>query len=149
MRKLLFMLMVAMPFMSFAQVQNPVKWSFTANKTADMTYEIHLTATIANGWHIYSQTTPEGGPSATSILFSKNPLLLVSGDVKEVGKLEKHHEPLFGVDVKQFSDKVDFVQIVKVKGNAKTAVKGSLDFMVCDNKQCLPPQTVEFSVSLK
>ena len=149
MRRFLFILMVAAPFIGFTQVQNPVSWSFTAKKTADMTYEIHLTATIERGWHIYSQSTPDGGPSATAISFSKNPLLIMSGDVKEIGKLEEHNEPIFGVDVKQYSDKVDFVQTVKIKGNAKTAINGSVDFMVCNNKQCLPPKTMEFSVPLK
>jgi Disulphide bond corrector protein DsbC len=108
-----------------------------------------LTATIAAGWHIYSQTTSEGGPLPTAITFSKNPLLILSGTVKEVGKLQQHHEPLFGVDVKQYSGKVDFVQVVKLKGKVKTLVNGLLEFMVCDDKKCLPPKTVEFSVSLK
>jgi len=149
MRRFLFILMAAFPFMGFAQVQNPVSWSFTTKKTADMTYEIHMTATIAKGWHIYSQSTPDGGPAATAITFSKNPLLSLPGDVQEAGKLEEHHEPLFGVDVKQYSDKVDFLQVVKIKGNAKTVIKGSVEFMVCNNKACLPPKSVDFSISLK
>jgi hypothetical protein len=66
-----------------------------------------------------------------------------------VGKLEQHAEPLFGVDVKQFSNKVDFVQVVKVKGNIKTVVAGTIDFMVCNDKQCLPPSSQKFSISLK
>ena len=149
MRKLLFVLFIALPFLGISQVQKPVKWSFTSKKTTDNNFEIHLTATVENGWHIYSQTTPEGGPYPTSIQFSKNPLLIMSGEVKEVGKLEVHDEPLFGVQVKQYSNKVDFLQVIKVKGNAKTTVKGSVEFMVCNNKQCLPPETLEFSVSLQ
>ena len=149
MRRLLFVLFIALPFLGISQVQKPVKWSFTSKKTTDNNFEIHLTATVENGWHIYSQTTPEGGPYPTSIQFSKNPLLTMSGEVKEVGKLEVHDEPLFGVQVKQYSNKVDFLQVIKVKGNAKTTVKGSVEFMVCNNKQCLPPETLEFSVSLQ
>jgi thiol:disulfide interchange protein DsbD len=149
MRRLLFVLFIALPFLGISQVQKPVKWSFTSKKTADNSYEIHMTATVDNGWHIYSQTTPEGGPYPTAIQFSKNPLLTMSGDVKELGKLEVHDEPLFGVQVKQYSNKVDFLQIIKVKGNVKTTVKGSVEFMVCNNKQCLPPETIEFSVSLQ
>jgi len=52
------------------------------------------------------------------------------------------------VDVKYFSGKVDFVQLVKVKGNAKTNVTGSVEFMVCNDKQCLPPATEKFSIAL-
>jgi DsbC/DsbD-like thiol-disulfide interchange protein len=149
MRRVLFTLLVAIPFMGFAQLQDPVKWSFSAKKLSDGNYEIHLTAAIQSGWHIYSQTTPDGGPIPTAITFSKNPLLTLSGTAKEEGKMEQHNEPLFGVDVKQFSNKVDFVQTVKLKNNAKTNVNGSVEYMVCNDKQCLPPKTVEFSVSLK
>jgi len=99
----------------YAQILDPVSWTATSKKINDKTYEIHLTANIQNGWHTYSQTTPDGGPIATSLSFTKNPLLTMEGSAKEVGKLEKHFEPLFGVDVKQFSNKVDFVQLVKLK----------------------------------
>lgn len=134
----------------FAQmVKNPVEWTATSKKVADKTYEIRLTANIPNGWHIYSQTTPDGGPVPTAISFTKNPLIVLQGSVKEIGKLEKHHEPLFGVDVKQFSHKVDFVQVVKLKATVKTSVEVAVEFMVCDDKQCLPPSTKKFTVALK
>ena len=132
-----------------AQIQNPVNWTATAKKIADKTYEIRLTANINNGWHIYSQTTPDGGPVPTSISFTKNPLFQLQGTAKEVGKLEQHNEPLFGVDVKQFSNKVDFVQVVKLKANVKTSADVAVEFMVCNDKQCLPPATKKFSVALK
>jgi thiol:disulfide interchange protein DsbD len=133
----------------FAQTQNPVTWSAVSRKTGSGTYEVHLTAGIKPGWHIYSQTTPEGGPISTSISFTTNPLLSLDGGTKEVGKLEKHYEPLFGVDVKQFSDKVDFVQAVKLKATAKTALHAEVKFMVCNDKQCLPPKTIPFDIPLQ
>ena len=132
----------------FAQIQNPVEWSATSKKISDKTYEVHIIATIDNGWHIYSQTTPDGGPIATSITFTKNPLVVVEGKAKEVGKLEQHNEPLFGVDVKQFSKTVDFVQLVKLKAPVKTSLNVAVEFMVCNDKQCLPPSTRKFSVAL-
>jgi len=133
-----------------AQIQNPVSWTTSAKKINDNTYEIHVLATIDNGWHIYSQTTPEGGPIATSFTFTKNPLVTIDGTAKEVGKLETHKEPLFGnIDVKQFSNKVDFVQKVKLKTSVNTSVNVAVEFMVCNDKQCLPPRTENFSVALK
>ena len=132
-----------------AQVKDPVQWAFTAKKINATTYEVHLTATIESGWHLYSQTTPEGGPVPTSIEFSKNPLLSFDGSAVEIGKLEQHHEPLFGVDVKQFSNKVDFVQTVKLKGKVKTSLNGSVEFMTCNDRECLPPKTQKFSIALK
>ena len=134
----------------FAQIQNPVSWTATSKKINDKTYEVHLTANIDNGWHIYSQTTPDGGPIPTSLTFTKNPLITMEGNPKEVGKLEQHIEPLFGnIDVKQFSNNVDFVQIVRLKAPVKTSVDVAVKFMVCNDKQCLPPSTKKFSVALK
>lgn len=132
----------------FAQIKTPVCWFFTAKKLDAKTYEVHFTANIENGWHVYSQTTPAGGPVATTINFSKNPLIIINGSVKELGRLEQHTEPLFGVDVKQYSNKVDFVQIVKLKAPVKTQLHGSITFMVCDDKECLPPAEKKFSIAL-
>ncbi len=134
--------------LSSAQVKDPVKWEFSSKKKDATTYEVRLTATIDNGWHIYSQTTPDGGPIPTTIEFTKNPLLVLDGTAKEVGKLEQKHEALFGVDVKQFSNKVEFVQVVKLKGGAKTVVNGTVEFMVCNDRECLPPTKEKFSITL-
>ena len=135
-------------FASAQMVKNPVAWTATSKKIADKTYEIHLTANLPGDWHIYSQKTPEGGPIPTTITFIKNPLVTLNGEAKEIGKMEKKFEPLFGVDVLQFSKKVNFVQVVKLKANVKTSVEVAVEFMVCDDKQCLPPTTKNFTVSL-
>ena len=128
--------------------QTPCSWSFTAKKTADKTYEIHCMAMIESPWHIYSQFTPAGGPLPTKFSFVKNPLFSLQGAVKEVGKLNTRHEEVFGVDVKYFDGMVEFVQIVKIKGSAKTNFSGSVEFMVCNDQQCLPPTTQKFSLTL-
>jgi thiol:disulfide interchange protein DsbD len=146
--RIAFFFMIAFPVLAFSQVKNPVKWSYTAKKLATGKYEVHMTATVEKGWHIYSQTTPEGGPVPTQFTFTKNPLLTMSGPVKEVGKIETHFEKLFDVNVKQFSDKVDFVQIVTVKGTVKTNLTGKVEYMLCDDKQCLPPASQSFSIAL-
>jgi|SRR5215203_3414232 len=132
-----------------AQVQNPVKWTYASKKVNETTYSVLITATLEPGWHLYSQTTPEGGPVPTAFAFAKNPLLTLEGAPKEVGRLEQKHEPLFGVDVKQFSHAVVFQQSVKVKGRAKTALAGTVEFMACNDAMCLPPSTQKFSIALK
>jgi hypothetical protein len=134
---------------AFAQVKSPVQWSFTSKKISDNSYGVHIAAIIEKGWHIYSQTTPDGGPVPTAINFSKNPLVVLESDTKEIGKMEQHNEPLFGVMVKQYSDKVDFVQVVKLKSKVKTVAAGKLEFMVCNSRECLPPSIVSFSIPLK
>jgi hypothetical protein len=133
----------------FGQLQDPVKWTFTSKKISESTFEISLTASVDAGWHVYSQATPDGGPTPTTIVFTRNPLIQLDGPVKEVGKLEQRHEPLFGVDVKQYSRKVVFVQTVKLKAKTKTAITGTVEFMACTDRECLPPSTLEFSITLQ
>ena len=130
------------------RAQSPCAWTFSAKKTAGQTYEIHCTVDVNAPWHTYSQFTPDGGPVATKFTFSKNPLYSLEGPVKEEGKMITRHEAVFGVDVKYFEGHVDFVQLVKLKGNTKTNFSGSVLFMVCNDTECLPPATKTFSLIL-
>jgi thiol:disulfide interchange protein DsbD len=142
-----FIVFLVVAFDSVGQVKDPVKWTATSRKKAGV-YEIVLTATMPKPWHIYSQKTGEGGPVATNFKFSKNPLLSFNGEVKEVGALKENYDKLFDTKVKYFSDKVDFVQALKVKGNVKTNVNVTVEYMTCDDSQCLPPTKKSFNVSL-
>ncbi|HUQ65267.1 MAG TPA: protein-disulfide reductase DsbD domain-containing protein [Flavitalea sp.] len=133
---------------AFAQ-SDVVEWKFESRKLAEKKYEVKLIAVVKKPWHIYSTTTPDGGPLPTKINFTKNPLTAFDGKIKEVGKLETHFEEVFDVDTKFFNNKVEFVQVVNVKGNAKTNLAGTVEFMACNDKECLPPKSVAFSVALK
>lgn len=147
-RSLLAICALFMASSTFAQA-DVVQWKFESKKVADKKYEVRLIATVKDPWHIYSTTTPDGGPVATTINFTKNPLTSLDGKVKEVGKLESHFEEVFSVDTRYFNDKVEFVQVVNVNGNAKTNVAGTVEFMACNDKECLPPKSIPFSIALK
>lgn len=127
----------------------PGQWSFNAKKITATKYEIHYSLKIDAPWHVYSQFTPDGGPVPTSFTINKNPLLITDSKPKEVGKLKLKHEEVFGIDVKYFEETVDFVQKVKLKSNANTAITGVIEFMLCNDKQCLPPTKQNFNISLK
>ncbi len=145
---LLSAIVMYMPFIAAAQ--SPVKWTCSAKKTGDKTYEIHVVSTIDHPWHIYSQFTPEDGPSLpTKIFFNKNPLVTLSGKVKEIGNLVTKHEEILDVDLKYYNDNVDFVQVVNLKNNVKTDISGTIEFTVCTDERCLMPQTIPFTVTLQ
>jgi DsbC/DsbD-like thiol-disulfide interchange protein len=149
MKKLLLSFFAAI-MVHVATAQTPVSWTFSSKKIAADQYEVTLTATIQPGWHLYSQSQPKDAiAQPTSFKFNKNPLLNFEGKVKELGKLEKYRDEVLDVSAHQYSNKVDFVQKVKIKGKAKTNVTGSLEFQTCDDSRCLPPKTVNFSIALK
>jgi hypothetical protein len=148
MRKFLTLLLVMfLAVGAMAQIKDPVKWKASSKKVANG-YEVTLTATLPKPWHIYSQTTGEGGPLPTKFTFNKHPLLSYSGGVKEVGKLKEEYDKNFDTKVKYFGDQVAFVQTVKVKGNVKTNVNVTVEYMTCNDSQCLPPTKKSFNVSL-
>jgi aspartate-semialdehyde dehydrogenase len=133
-----------------AQILKPVLWSFTSKKIADKTYEIHLSATIQSGWHLYSQTQPADAiNNPTEIHFNNNPLITLDGKTKETGKMEVYTDKRLGISANQYANSVEFVQKVKLKANAKTNISGSVEFQTCDDKKCLPPQTLSFNLQLK
>lgn len=129
-------------------VKNPVNWSSSVRKVSPKTYQVTLIANIDQGWHMYSQSTPDGGPIPTKVTIAKNPLIITEGAFKEKGKLEQKFEPLFGVNVRQYSNKVEYSQIIKTKANINTSMEVAVQFMVCDDHQCLPPSTKKLTLAL-
>ncbi|HTI09729.1 MAG TPA: protein-disulfide reductase DsbD domain-containing protein [Puia sp.] len=129
--------------------KNPIQWQYSAKKIGDKTYEVHLTAMLESGWHAYSQLQPEEAVAQpTAIKFKSNPLVGIEGKTKEVGAMEKWQDEATGIKANQYKDQVDFVQIVRLKGNVKTSVSGSLTYQVCTDQMCLPPRTDDFTVKV-
>lgn len=130
-----------------AQMENPVKWSYSAKKIADKTFELHITAMLDDKWHIYAQDAGKG-PVPTSFSFSKNPLVNFIGKVREDGKQETAFDQNFNSTLKFYGKQVDFVQKIKVKSAATTVVKGEVTFMVCNDRRCLPPKDLPFTIQV-
>jgi thiol:disulfide interchange protein len=128
--------------------KNPVSWAFESTKINDTEYDLRLTATIAKGWHIYSQFTAEGGPVPAEITVSNAELV---GKAKEESAHRREHkEPLFdNIKVIDFSEKVTFVQRIKVKTplaeNAQ--IKGEISVQACNDQQCIPPDAAPFAIN--
>lgn len=146
-RILLFIGLSILALNGMSQIENPVKWAYTAKKLSDKVYELHMTATIDPKWHMYAQDAGEG-PEPTSFRFDKNPLVTLTGKVMESGKLEKSYDPNFKSTLRYYSNQVDFIQKVKVRSTAATVVKGAVTFMVCNDNRCLPPKEIPFSIKI-
>ena len=149
-RTIIFLLVVVLGSNLLNAQLNPVSWTFTSKKISDKTYELHLTAMMQSGWHLYSQIQPEDAVAIpTGFKLNSNPLVTLDGKIKEIGKMEKFHDAKLDISANQYAEKVDFVQVVKLKSNVKTNVTGSVEYQTCDDKKCLPPKTVTFSIPVK
>ena len=132
-----------------AQIQDPVDWSYSVKKVSADTYTFTATANIEGNWHIYSQTTGKGGPIPTKITFNKNPLVTLVGVTKEIGKVEQVYDELFKTTVRFIGETATYTQTIKVRGGVKTNISGFVAYMVCDDRQCLPPSKKTFDLKLQ
>lgn len=142
-----FFILTALLFTSFglkAQILQPVKWTFESKKTAPNEYDLIFRAKIDKGWHLYSQfLAKDDGPVKTSFTFEPNKAYSRKGNVQERSKVKEKYEEQFSMKVKFFENEAVFVQSVKLNSEIKV-IKGFLNFMVCDDSRCMPPEDVEF-----
>ena len=127
----------------YGQIYNPVKWKTSIEKISDKEYLLKAKAEIQSGWHLYGQYIEEGGPARTSFRF-KNP----KKKFELVGKTteEKGHEVLdkiFDMKIKYFEGTALFTQKIKFTSDDINDIAAEVEFMVCDDSNCLPPTTEE------
>jgi hypothetical protein len=132
---------------SFAQILKPVKWSYASKPINDNEAIVFIKATMEKGWHLYSQTVPDGGPEATSFSFSASKDYKLKGKTSEPEPITKYVN-VFKMKLSYFENSVVFQQrITQVVGSP--TVKGKVVYMVCNDMQCLAPDEVAFSLPVK
>lgn len=130
----------------FAQIESHVTWAYAAKKVSATEAVILLKATMDKGWHIYSQHVKDGGPIKTSFKFSSSKEYTLVGKTIEPKAITKF-EDSFKMNVSYFENSVVFQQKVRLKGK-KATVKGTLEYMTCNNQKCLPPDDINFAVQV-
>ena len=132
---------------AMAQLENPVTWQYAAKKINKNEAVLYIKANIEPDWHLYSQNIKPGGPNKTEFTFASSKDYSLVGKTQEPKPISKY-EKVFKMEVSYFENEVVFKQKIKLN-KATTTVKGKVDFMVCDDKQCLPPSEVSFSIPVK
>lgn len=128
-----------------AQIYDPVKWKMEAEHISKNEATVVITATIEPGWHLYSQFIEEGGPIPTTFKFKEGRGYSLIGSVSESPKAISAFDPNFNMQIAWHKSKVRFSQKIKLT-QPKVNVVGTLEFMVCNDTSCLPPEEVPFVV---
>jgi len=132
----------------FAQIYNPVKWTFDHKLDGDEHAVLSFTAVIDEGWHVYAtKLESDMGPIPTEIVFDKVEGATLVGGIQEP-KPHKEYDPNFDMELSWFDTKVTLTQ--KVKLTAPFAkVTGELTYMTCDDSKCLPPEYLDFEFDIE
>ncbi|MDV7186433.1 cytochrome c biogenesis protein CcdA [Lutibacter sp. TH_r2] len=144
--KKLIVLLVLISNTVFAQIHNPVNWSTKVEKVNEQEYDLIATAEIEVNWHLYSQNIteegPYGAPIPTTFSFDVTENFELIEDVKE-GEGHTIDDPVFQIPIKYFETSADFKQRIKINSTKGLKITGTVEFMVCDDTSCLPPEEID------
>lgn len=145
-KRLLFywLLSVLLALPALAQIQEPIKFKTEWKQNSDSEAEIIFNATIDKGWHVYSTELEEGGPISASFNIDQIQGAETIGKLTPVGNEINEMDPIFGMKVRYFKDKATFIQKIKIT-DKNYSIKGYLEYGACNDENCLPPTSVDFS----
>ena len=156
MRKIIFFVLVLTSFISQTNAQgflDPVTWDVSLEKNSGDLYTITMEAVLEEKWHLYSQVEPEMGPDeigpiATEFSYntSETSFVLVGETIEpEVAPI---YDPIFEMDIIFFDNYAVFTQQIKVINPDTLEIEVDIYYSVCDDKQCLPPESKIFKIGL-
>ncbi|ETZ23253.1 protein-disulfide reductase DsbD domain-containing protein [Pedobacter sp. V48] len=148
MKKIILIVMVSLFTTTVkSQILKPVKWSYAAKKTSSTQAILYIKASLESGWHIYALNIPKGDQLKTIFTFSPEKTYKLKSKTLEPKPITKFEKTL-DINVSYFEKSVVFNQKIQLAGSTAT-VKGEVEFMVCNDQQCLPRETLKFSIPVK
>lgn len=144
MKKILLLLVAILGISTaFGQVVNPVKWSV---KTIDSRAE--FTAKIDKPWHMYDLGPYKEGPNPTAFVFDLPAGVTLDGKMTHAAQPIKSYDDIFEMEIGYFVGTVTFVQKFKVSGDKPATIKANVEWQVCDENSCLPPDDKDFTFEM-
>ena len=141
------LLPVAALFAFTAATAQNVSWKSSVEHLEGDVYRIVLEASIPALYHMYDMGPYEGGPNATAIVFTPGDGVTLEGGVEQLSTPERHYDKTFEMEIGTFAGKARFAQQVKLAA-AKATVKAAIEWMICDEVSCMPPDDTELTVEL-
>ena len=141
------LLPIAAMFAVTAVSAQNVSWKSTVEHLDGDMYRIVLEASIPAPYHMYDMGPYEGGPNATTITFTAGAGATLVGGVEQLSTPERHYDKTFEMEIGTFAGKALFAQRVKLAAE-KAAVTAQLEWMICDDTSCMPPEDTEMTIDL-
>jgi thiol:disulfide interchange protein len=126
-----------------AQKYNPVTWSLRlVPPSAQPGSKVlaRLEGKIEAGWHLYSLTTPPGGPNPTTIRLADNPAVERFRVLEPPPK--RAFDPNFNLDTETYEGEAAFLIEIELKKDAAAGTSeltAEVRYQSCNDRLCLPP----------
>jgi thiol:disulfide interchange protein len=124
--------------------EDPVQWTlaFDSKAAAPGSHVLaKFTGTIDPHWHVYSMTTPPGGPNPTTASIADNPA--VAGFKIYQSKPVRKPDPSFGIDTETFAEQYVLLFDIELKKDAPAGpadINAKVRYQSCNDTICLPPK---------
>ena len=120
-----------------AQDIEPVNWDYNVNKINDNEYNISFSASILNGWKLYSQFSPDEGALPTSFSFINNISKFEADELFNEDDYIVGFDNVFKMDLYYYENEANFNQNVKLLDKDLNQIKVEIDYSSCDDELCI------------
>ncbi len=132
-----------------AQILDPVDYTTSVKKISENLVEIQVTATMDEGWHIYSvNTSEESMVIGTELNVPASPNYELIGTVKEPVP-HTEYDPNFQEELSFHGGSVTFSQRLKILSDKDFSLKAEFVYQTCNDEMCLPPEYVDVAYNLQ
>jgi thiol:disulfide interchange protein DsbD len=128
-------------------------WTVTTDKSsyeAGQPVKVRFNAAIETGWHLYALDSPDPPTKSLKIKFTNQPAFLSGGTLTQTGT-HKAFDNNFQTEVVYFEGSVKVVAAFTLGADAPvgaTKLEGTILYMTCNDRMCLPPKTIPYSVNI-
>ncbi|HLS29382.1 MAG TPA: protein-disulfide reductase DsbD domain-containing protein [Flavobacteriaceae bacterium] len=112
--------------------ESPVQWKGKVEKQSDDSFNLIFQGEIKDGWHVFSQHTPDGGSLPLEIDFLNEGQGYKTNGKAEESPTKKQYNDVFGVDEIIWENQALITQNITLQNEDIRYIKAELFYQVCD-----------------
>ncbi|HRW21207.1 MAG TPA: cytochrome c biogenesis protein CcdA [Bacteroidales bacterium] len=145
------MLLVINSFVTFGQLEVPVKWNYTIEKVDNTSLKLKLTGNVEPKWHLYAMDSPEEGSLPLLLGLDASDKIELIGPFRQITTPTEEFDDVFNVNIKYFDKVAIFEQVFKPINNEESSATLIIEGQACfdDGKCVLINDEIEVNIKPK
>jgi len=132
------MLLVINSFVTFGQLEVPVKWNYTIEKVDNTSLKLKLTGNVEPKWHLYAMDSPEEGSLPLLLGLDASDKIELIGPFRQITTPTEEFDDVFNVNIKYFDKVAIFEQVFKPINNEESSATLIIEGQACfDDGKCV------------
>ena len=122
----------------FSQILEPAKWEHEVEQISDTEYNLIFTATIEDGWFIYSQKNLGGFAPQTFFEYRNQEANYQLTGITTEPDAKPKYDAIFDEDVIKFGSEVQFTQRILKLNKEFSTIEVFVEYQTCNDEKCIP-----------